>query len=163
MTRCLAFFIPAFLLWPTGLLAQVDSSIVKTIASTELAAVRLPTGSRFCLAFFPVSNPSSDTAGDPSPELLSSLARSGLRARAASNCYKALRGNVISVETLKAEENRFEAKVELTDVAIPKGEDLATLLRRGIYEFTKDASGKWKFQSYISQLKGEQKAGPAQR
>ncbi len=161
MTRRLILCLGGLLFWPTIMLGQVDSSIVKTIAFTELAAVHLPTSSPFCLAFFPVSNPSSSAAGDPSPELLSSLARSGLRPRKASNCYKALKGNVISVETLKREENRFEAKVEFTDVAIPKGEDLATLLRRGVYEFMKNASGRWKLQSYTSQL-GEQKAGQRQ-
>ena len=149
--RCI-LFVGGLLFWPTITLGQVDSSIVKTIVSTELSAVHLPTSSPFCLAFSPVSNPSSPTAGDPSLELLSSLARSGLRPRKGSNCYKALKGYVISVETLKREKNRFEAKVELGDVTIPKGEDLATLLRRGIYEFTKDASGKWKLQSYKSQL-----------
>jgi hypothetical protein len=162
MRRWCTLFLGGLLFWPTITLGQVDSSIVKTIASTELSAVHLPKSSPFCLAFFPVSNPSSEAAGDPSPALLSSLAGSGLRARKASNCYKALKGNVISVETLKREDNRFEAKVELTDVAVLKGEDLATLLRRGIYEFTKDASGRWKLQSYTSELKNAQKAEQAQ-
>jgi hypothetical protein len=160
MTQRLILYLGCLLFWSTLALGQVDSSIAKTIASTELASLHLPVSSPFCLAFFPVDNPSSDGAGDPSAELLSSLARSGLRPKKASVCYKALKGNVISVETLKREDNRFEAKVDFTDVAIPKGEDLATLLRRGTYEFRKDANGKWKLQSYKSQLaepKTEQK------
>jgi len=161
MRRRLICCAGGLLLWPAIMLGQIDSPIVKKIISTELAAVHLPATSPFCLVFLPVSNPSAEDAGDPSPELLSSLTRSGLHPKKSSNCYKALKGNVISVEALKQEANRFEAKVELTDVAIPKGEDLATLLRRGIYDFTKDASGKWKLQSYTSQLKSKPKAGQA--
>jgi hypothetical protein len=160
MTRLLICCAGGLLLWPAIMFGQIDSPIVKKIVSTELAAVHLPATSPFCLVFLPVSNPSAEAAGDPSPELLSSLARSGLHAKKSSACYKALKGNVISVETLKRDADGFEAKVELTDVAIPKGEDLATLRRRGIYEFAKDSSGKWKLQSYKSQLaetKTEQK------
>lgn len=156
MTCRIAFSLGILLFLPTLTLGQVDSSIVRRIASSELAAMHLPMTSSFCLAFSPVSDPSSDAAGDPSPELLLALAKSGLRAIKGSDCYKARKGNVISIETLRRDTNHFQARVEFTDVAIPPGEDLATLLRRGTYEFTK-ANGKWKLQSYASELKGEQK------
>lgn len=129
--RNLSLCVGGLLLCSTIMLGQIELPIVKTIASTELTAVHLPATSPFCLAFLPISNPSEKGAGNPSPQMLSSLARSGLHPKKASSCYKIMKGNVISVETLKREENQFKARVEFTDLTIPKGEDLATLLRRG--------------------------------
>jgi len=148
MKRLLVF---CLLLWPLGVFGEVDSKVIQKIAVTELTALRMPVSSRFCLALLPTTD-NSTTAADPSAELLTFLSQEGMHPKRASTCYKALKGNVISVEKLSEDSGRLVLKVAFTDVTIPRGEDLGVLRRRGVYEFTKDARGEWMIKSYIAEI-----------
>lgn len=144
-------FILAVFFWPFSAFGDVDASIVQKIVLTELYVTRLPTTSPFCLAILP-SATNSPTGADPSPELLAFLSQHGMHPKRASTCYKALKGNVISIELIPEEHDRVSARVAFADVTIPPGEDLGTLRRRGVYHFTKSSDGAWKAQSYTAEI-----------
>ena len=109
--------------------------------TTELSALKMPENSPFCLAILPSAN-SSPTGADPSPQVLAFLSRKGMRAKGASTCYKAVKGNVISIELASEDGGRLLAKVAFANVTIPPGEDFRVLRRRGVYQFTKDTNGQ---------------------
>lgn len=148
MKRLLVF---CLLLWPLAVFGQIDSKVIHKIAITELTALKMPVSSPFCLALLPASN-NSTTAADPSAELITFLSQEGMHPKKASTCYKALKGNVISVEKLAEDNDRLVLKVAFTDVTIPRGEDLGVLRRRGVYEFTKDVHSEWIIKSYIPEI-----------
>jgi len=55
----------------------------------------------------------SATGADPSPQVLAFLSRKGMRVKGASTCYKAVKGNVISIELVSEDGSRLSAKVAL--------------------------------------------------
>ncbi|SRR5437016_5177404 len=150
MTRLLVLCSLA-LLWPASVLGEPNSDVIHSIVLSELSAMRFPPKSPFCLALLPAAN-HSPQAADPSPELLSFLARKGMRPQKASICYKAPKGNVISIEIVPGIEGRLSAKVAFGNVSIPPGEDLGVLWHRGVYEFTRTPTGKWVIKSYASEI-----------
>ena len=125
--------------------------VVQKIVATELSALNMPLNSPFCLAMLPSVN-TSTTGADPSPQLLAFLSRKGMRAKRASTCYKAVKGNVISIELVSEDGGRLLAKVAFADVTIPPGEDLGVLRRRGVYQFAKDTNGEWMIKSYTAEI-----------
>jgi hypothetical protein len=75
-----------------------------------------------------------------------------MRAKGASTCYKAVKGNVISIELISEDGGRLLARVAFATVTIPSGEDLGVLRRRGVYQFTKDTNGQWLIKSYTAEI-----------
>jgi len=150
-------------LCPFFAFAQVDPTVVLKVVTTELSALKMPMNSPFCLEMLPSAS-TSPTGADPSPHLLAFLSRKGMRAKKASTCYKAVKGNVISIELISEDGQRLLAKVAFSDVTILPGEDLGVLRRRGIYEFTKDIHGEWMIRSYTAEIpEPASKPGNAQR
>jgi hypothetical protein len=145
---CLFFFL--FLRSPLAF-GEVQATVVLKIVTRELSELRMPVNSPFCLAILPAAN-TSTTAADPSPQLVAFLQRKGMHPKGASTCYKALKGNVISIELVSEDGGRLMVKVAFVDVTIPPGEDLAVVRRRGVYEFSKDIHGEWLIKSYTATI-----------
>jgi hypothetical protein len=150
MTRLL---ILCLLFWPFSGSGEFDARVIHKIVATELLALKMPLTSPFCLAILP-SPDNSETGADPSPDLLAFLSGRGMRPKKASTCYKAVKGNVISIELLPKDGGLLLARVAFADVAIPPGEDLGLLRRRGVYRFMKSAKGEWVIQSYSAEIGG---------
>ncbi len=131
MSESAILWLCVVLCWPALMVDQVDSSAIRSVVAGELVAMRLPVRSRFCLALLPAQGVSSDAAADPSAELLSALTRAGMRVEKASRCYKALEGNVISVERVKEEGNRLWLKVEFSNVTNPQGRAFCRVVAAG--------------------------------
>jgi|SRR5208337_1506887 len=148
MTRLL---ILAVLFWAFPAFGEVDGTVIEKIVTTEFSALKMPVTSPFCLALLPSANTSA-TGADPSPQLLAFLSRKGMRAKKASTCYKAVKGNVISVELVSEDGGGLLVKVAFADVTIPPGEDLGVLRRRGVYQFAKDAKNEWLIKSYTAEI-----------
>ena len=140
-----------FFLWPFSAFSEVDATVIHKIVTMELSALKMPENSPFCLAILPSANASA-TGADPSPQVVAFLSRKGMRVKGASTCYKAVKGNVISIELVSEDGGRLLAKVAFANVTIPPGEDFGVLRRRGVYQFTKDTNGQWLIKSYTAEI-----------
>ena len=147
--RC--FLLLCLLFWPLQAFGEVDAALIHKIVMSELSALKMPLDSPFCLAILPSKNTSS-TGADPSPHLLAFLSKRGMHPKKASVCYKALRGNVIAIDLAPEADGQLRAKVAFSDVTIPPGEDLGTLIRRGVYHFIKNRHGEWIIMSYTAEI-----------
>ncbi len=128
---------------------ELHREVARNIIRAELAAMKLPPKTPFCLALTPIQDPQSETAGDPSRRLLNFLRTDGLRPQAVSACRKALRGYVINIYAERQSSDSSVLKVSFSDWSpISRGEDLGVLHHEGTYEFEKTAAGKWAVKSY---------------
>ena len=132
---------------------EPNIDVVRTIVRSELAAMRLPLPTPFCLTFLPVTNYQSKTEGDPSPELLKQLKVDGFRPRPGSVCIETNRGYAIDIYTDKLATDNPVLKVTFGDnTPVAEGEDMGILHHSGIYEFVKTSQGAWRVLSYTSEV-----------